>query len=257
MADYNINDLVIDSSTSTADLVINNTGLRVNIRTGSGADTITNQGQYVTIDAGMGNDSIISNGTSGYGSYASIDGGNGDDTIYIGRDNTVAGGLGDDMFIYRTGIGNAVLTDYAAVGDNDVIKIDGADTDLKGITESGNDYIIKVGAEYSLTLKEAKDKATSLRFRFNDFDSVTSSHSNLSIDGTGVDKIVVNSTGVEKVTIKGGAGGDTINSSGSYNVIDTGDGNDIINATGTTTSCRCRQEYHLRRNWRNYSGWCW
>ena len=79
-------------------------------------------------------------------------GGAGSDTLIGGKGNdTLTSGAGNDLFIYKSGDGNDVITDYTA---SDKISITGGSYTKSTV---GNDIKIKVGSG-SILLKDAKNK---------------------------------------------------------------------------------------------------
>ena len=73
----------------------------------------------------------------------------GNDTLNGGKGNdTLTGGAGADVFVYATGDGNDVITDYTT---QDKLRITGSYSTLT----SGNDVVVKVGSG-RMTLKNAK-----------------------------------------------------------------------------------------------------
>ena len=240
MADTNTNanePKIIDHRDDAQGVEINNTSndaeSKIIIYGSKYNDTINNEGVNVTIDGGNGDDLIYSNGADGKGASAVIDAGTGNDTIYIGNLNTVSGGIGSDLFIYNTGKGNATINDYSAYQDNDIIQVDGNANAFGGLNESGNDYIVKVGS-YELTLKDAKRNASSLRFRLNDYDSITSSVSDLNMDAS--ERAAIIDVSGDRVTIKSSDSDDTIKTSGESNVVNAGNGANSIISSGKDTS---------------------
>ena len=82
----------------------------------------------------------------------SIKGGEGNDTLIGGGSNdTLTGGEGSDVFIYNSGDGNDVITDYA---EEDRIKIESGTVSVK---KSGSNVIFTVGSN-KITVKGAADK---------------------------------------------------------------------------------------------------
>ena len=230
MADINMSD-------ATMGVAINNTGDaakdKIAIYGSRYDDTINNEGLNVTIEGDNGNDVINSHGVEGAGSNTVIDAGAGSDTIYVGNLNIVSGGRGSDLFIYNVGAGNATITDYSAYQDNDIIQVNGNAEAFGGLSESGNDYIVKAGS-YDLTLKDAKRNAASLRFRLNDYDSITSAVSDLNMDAS-ERAAIINSSGA-RVTIQGSNDDDTIIASGSTVSINAGNGDNIVAVMGTNST---------------------
>lgn len=133
------------------------------INGGAGNDSITAYSDDVTIKGGAGKDYIESYSDGGivYGDAGNdtIIGGDFDDVIYggAGKDSlsggkgkdTLSGGAGADTFVYKSGDGKDIITDYSA---EDKIKITGNFT----ASYSGNNVIFKVG-KGSLTVKNGKN----------------------------------------------------------------------------------------------------
>ena len=85
-----------------------------------------------------------------------IVGSKGNDIIYGAKGNdTLTGGAGNDIFIYKSGDGKDVITDYAA---GDKISLNTAFSD---VTLDGSDVVFTIG-KGSLTLQKAKGKTLTL-----------------------------------------------------------------------------------------------
>ncbi len=106
----------------------------------SKANEIAGGSLHDYLEGGTGNDSL-----SGF---------NGDDTLVggIGSD-TLTGGAGRDVFVYNSGDGNDVITDYGT--GKDTLQINNAE--IKMASVSGEDVILGVGTNY-ITLKGANGK---------------------------------------------------------------------------------------------------
>lgn len=88
----------------------------------------------------------------------SIVGGKNSDTLYGGKGNdTLKGGTGKDVFVYSTGDGKDVITDYTA--GQDKIKINKGTISKYAI--SGDDVVFTIGTG-TLTVKNAKTKRISI-----------------------------------------------------------------------------------------------
>ena len=102
-------------------------------------DTITANGNNLSINGGKNNDTI-----KVLGSLTTVTGGAGNDSI-------ISNSKGGNVFIYNSGDGNDVITDFA---ESDKIKIL---KETAEVTASGNDVIFTVG-KGSITVKNAADK---------------------------------------------------------------------------------------------------
>ena len=203
------------SGGNSADKIIYN-GSKASIVGGAGDDTIDNNGSSATILGGSGNDSIKNTGA-----LAVIVGGDGDDTLYAGNGSTLSGGDGNDVFVYTKGDGNSnavAVTDYRKLSDSelDIIKIDGGG-EITSVTNDGEDVKVAISSG-DLILKNAKDKP--LHFKLAAYDSIYSSKSDTTIDGSEVNDYIT-STG-SKNLICTGEGINSIRSTGEYNTIVSG-----------------------------------
>ena len=94
----------------------------------------------------------------------SIVAGSGADTLKGGKGaDTLTGGGGKDVFVYASGDGNDVITDYTA---SDKIKITGG---TYSTVTSGNDIKIKVGSG-SILLKNAKGRTLNINSSNSNFE---------------------------------------------------------------------------------------
>ncbi len=115
---------IINTGEGTDSILAN--GAANTITTGAGNDTIfmSNYSSNATInsynyvDAGTGDDSIYA-----YGHYQTLIGGSGNDTIWAnGTNQSISGGAGEDLFIFRTASDNITITDFS-IEDNDRILL--------------------------------------------------------------------------------------------------------------------------------------
>ena len=132
---------LINASSRTKAIKITGNTLANTIRGGSGVDTIY---------GGSGNDSILGNNGND-----KLYGDDGADTLIGGKGNdTLIGGNGKDVFVYASGNGNDVITDYTAGQD----KIKLTSGSISSSSLSGSDVVLKIGTG-SIKVKNAKDKS--------------------------------------------------------------------------------------------------
>ncbi len=140
--------VTIDGSAVTHDLTITGNKFSNKITGSSQDDTIDGGAGADTIFGGDGNDSIF----GGTGND-SIFGGTGNDSIFGGTGNdTLTGGNGADTFVYASGGGKDVITDYSS---GDKIRITSGS--ISRTSYSGKDVIFKIGSG-TLTVKNGKGK---------------------------------------------------------------------------------------------------
>ena len=90
----------------------------------------------------------------------SLNGGYGVDTITSGKgDDTMTGGGDNDVFIYTSGDGSDIITDYNvnSTGETDIIQL-GKKTTISKAEVSGNDYVFTIG-KGTLTVQNGADKS--------------------------------------------------------------------------------------------------
>ena len=125
-------------------------------------NTITGSSKADTIYGGIGKD-VIRGGAGNDNIYGdkgadSLFGGNGADTLDGGMGaDTLTGGAGNDVFVYASGDGKDVITDYTS--NQDKIKITG--NAISGTSVSGSDVILTVGSG-SIRIKDGKEKTLSI-----------------------------------------------------------------------------------------------
>ena len=142
-----------NTSTSTTLTVTNSTKSPVTV--GSAIKTINASSRTTAVKI-AGNS--LANSIVGGSGADSLSGASGADTLNGGKGNdTLIGGAGNDLFIYQSGQGNDVITDY--VTGQDKLKITGAKISKSSI--SGSDVILYVGTG-SIKVKNAKGKKLSI-----------------------------------------------------------------------------------------------
>ncbi|MDA7965354.1 CHRD domain-containing protein [Ruegeria sp.] len=113
---------------------------------GEGADTLEGGRGNDILDGGEGNDLICA--------------GTGDDIINGGEGNDrLEGNRGSDTFVFEANLGDDVITDFEAFADGDVLDLTSTDFDFDtfddlsaAISQNGDDVVIDLGAEGSITL---------------------------------------------------------------------------------------------------------
>ena len=244
------NDYIYSSTLYT----VNSSYGYVTIDAGEGNDTIYSNDPHVSINAGAGDDSIYSywNATS-----ITINGGEGADTIT--SSGLINGGAGNDNITanYNATVNGGMGNDSVSLSGNNVIQFaggDGADTIYNYSSDSrislpsgayytrstvGSNVIISLVSGGAMTLNDASDKNISIigGVLTTASNGVINNYiKNTSVNGTSYRDTINNYAG--GVTIKGGAGNDsiynstsasyTINNSYGYVTIDAGDGDDSI-----------------------------
>ena len=249
---------IVDASARSVDITIGGNYLPNSIYGGSGDDSICGETGNDFINGYAGNDTI--RGGSGndkiFGDYGndklygdagkdSLEGGNGKDflsggvgvdTLNGGKGNdTLTGGAGKDVFVYASGDGNDIITDYA-VGDK--IKITGAK--ISKASTSGTNVILTVG-KGKITLKNAAGKKLSI---YNNATALintivgasASNASNVTVDNSSSSTVTVGaavkcidaSKRTKAVALIGNALANTIKGGSAVDTIYGGAGNDSI-----------------------------
>ena len=194
----------------------------------------------------------LANSIIGGSGADSLSGATGADTLNGGKGNdTLTGGDGNDVFIYQSGQGNDVITDY--VTGQDKIKVTGAK--INKVSVSGSDVVLTVGSG-SIRVKNGKGKKLSL---YNNANTLTttviggssgtttssSTSTNLSVTNSTKSPVTVGSaikiidaskrTTAVKITgnalaniIKGGSGVDSIYGGSGNDSIIGNNGNDKL-----------------------------
>ena len=144
LANYATTTKTVDASAFTKKIQITGNNLGNTIKGGTGADTLIGGSKADTIYGGGANDKI-------YGETGAdkLFGDDGNDTITGGAGNdTLTGGDGKDVFVYGSGDGKDVITDYTAGKD----KIKLSSGEITSTSYSGSDVVFSVGSG-SITVK--------------------------------------------------------------------------------------------------------
>lgn len=174
-----------------------------------------------------------------------IDGGSGNDTL--------TGGAGADVFLYESGEGNDVITDYTAGQDS--ISIDGGA--VSAATANGSNVVLTIGRN-SLTLKNAANKNITISDNQGEFTTLVSGSSSSDTSSSGGSSstvltitnstkspvtmsssyitanaksrsTAVSITGNSKAnSIVGGKGADTLNGGSGNDTLTGGNGKDVF-----------------------------
>ncbi|MBQ7705745.1 MAG: hypothetical protein IJT73_10035 [Selenomonadaceae bacterium] len=122
----------------------------------AGNDTLYGGMGNDTLDGGKNNDVLYGNAGND-----TLNGGEGNDTLSGGEGNdTLTGGAGADVFVYRLGEGNDVITDYTA-SQKDKIQI--VNATISSSVTSGTDVIYTIG-ENTLTVKKAASQKITIEY---------------------------------------------------------------------------------------------
>ena len=215
------------------------------INGGAGNDFIGNAANNAVIDGGDGDDTISNNGSS-----VLADGGTGNDYIGNYRNNsfTINGGKGNDTISNNSGFENSsvygsnVLFKYTLGDGNDYILGFRNDSTLKISSDtystqlSGDDIIVYVGDD-SITLVGAASLST-VNIEREEISMIITGTSgdNNTLEGATINALdgddSIYNDYANNVSIVGGAGNDTINTSGANITIEGGDGDDEIVSSG-------------------------
>ena len=132
------------TSSYGSSLTAGSTAVSIDASARSSAIKIIGNAKNNVITGGSGNDSL--------------NGGKGSDTLTGGRGaDTLTGGDGKDVFVYSSGDGSDIITDYTA--GEDFIKL--LSGEIKGYTVKNNDAILKIGSS-AVTVKGAGTSAISV-----------------------------------------------------------------------------------------------
>ena len=228
------------------DSIYNDGGDCVSISGGAGSDSINSWGSRVTIAAGAGND-FVDNGSA----YSSLDGGSGSDSISnVSTNVTINAGTDDDsiqnsgsnvLFNYSAGDGNDSINGF---NETSTLKI-GSGSGTYSSQVSGSDILISVGDGVITLVGAASLKAVNIAGTYvnplllsgtSGADSIDNTLDGATINALGGDDTIANGgwwdsrfhDGGSNVSIKAGAGNDSIQNVGNNNTIDLGAGDDFI-----------------------------
>ena len=195
------------------------------------ANRIVGSDENDYIDGGAAKDTIIA--------------GDGNDTIYGGKGNdSLSGGAGADTFIYTTGDGNDVITDYAqedrisivgtartAISGNNVIfTVGSGKITVRGAADKIVTYIDSTGTNYYPNAPEpitVDGKGVTIRANY-EAASYTATSSIVTIDASEANhdmRIMGNGLAND---IYGGSGNDSINGGAKADTLSGGSGDDIL-----------------------------
>ena len=184
---------------------------------GNGVDELDGEGDQDYLEGGLGSDLI--------------DGGHGNDTLVGGSgSDTLTGGSGYDEFLFTTGDGNDVVTDFNPISD--ILKIDGQTVSLSsylnysGISfaEYDGGVIVSYGTGDTIDLQGAQMTGVVDGTDADDYISIGDVNTPAYVDAdgdfvtTGDDYI---DGGLGNDVLSGAAGADTY-------IFNAGDGNDIV-----------------------------
>ncbi len=195
----------------------------------------------------------------------SIVGGSGDDSLSGGADadtlngskgnDTLIGGAGNDVFIYQSGQGNDVISDYAAGQDKIIISSDFTSSlnDSNVILKVGNGSIkINNGVKKLISITDSDGNVASLLYGSKAKDTLIGSNSKDSIYGNDGNDLIDGGKGADFIeggvgadTIIGGKGKDTLSGGKGKNVFiyNNGDGKDTITDYKSTDSLQINGSY--------------
>ena len=226
------------TNSNSATITVNSSYQNIDASSRTNAVRITGNSLANTIEGGSGNDTIFGGAENdsilGNAGTDSLSGGTGADTLIGGKGNdTLTGGTGADVFIYDTGDGNDIITDYTS--GQDKIKITSGT--LSSSSLSASDVVLKIGngsikvknsVNKTITLVNSSNKTTALIHGSSGKDTIIGTSGADSLCGNaGADSL---SGGAGADTLIGGKGNDTLTGGTGANVFvyAIGDGNDVI-----------------------------
>ncbi len=226
-----------------------------------GNDTITSRGAYNSVNAGDGDDIINTyanaernysiNGGAGndtfniYGSSYIFRGGDGDDTFNIhsasyniingdSGTNTVTGSVGSNTTVNVVGA-NANIVDFAG-SETKTVNINGIDYTVTNNSTSANSLIYQVNSSTGrIIFRKATTSGMTIRGDANAVHNVQLASAYLTFYGGNNDDTIIISD--NQVTVRAGAGDDSISTSGyAYATIYGDAGNDRITISNQNSS---------------------
>ena len=232
----NLNDKIQDSTNNKQnnlsggdgdDIIITKSIGGSSIYGGNGNDTLTVTRGQNNVWGGAGDDVIHMGGNS-----AGVRGEAGNDTIYVtGTANNIYGGDGDDSFsisgsnnkIYGDAGNNTILADTGS--GNIRVDVDKANAYAVNFTTAGETKTVEInGINY--TIKSSSSNSTMI-YTINDSGQINFRSNGFVIRGD-INKAHNVLLSGANITFYGGNLADTIQSSGQYNSLYAGAGNDII-----------------------------
>ena len=229
----------INASSRTEPVYIIGNANANKIQGGSSADTIYGGAGKDSLLGGSGNDLLCGDAGNDF-----LSGGAGADTLIGGKGNdTLTGGAGKDVFVYASGYGDDVITDYTS--GQDKIKLTSGSVTSSAFDDS--DLILNIGSG-SIKIKNGKGKTitfidssgkssnksyqetSTLTVTDSDSATVTIDSSYQNVDASSRTKAVKITGNSLNNTIKSGKGNDTLTGGTGKDVFvyAFGDGNDII-----------------------------
>ena len=237
--------VTVGSSIKTINASKRTTNIKI---TGNASDnSISGGSANDSIYGGKGNDTILGNKGNDkiFGEIGNdiLYGGDGKDTINGGKGNdTLSGGAGADIFVYKAGDGNDIITDYAKEDKISITsgKVSKVTTSGKNVifTVGSNKITVKGGVDKTVTYFDSDGKHTYKKSSDNaklvtlteDYDKETYTMGDKlrTVDASAVE-LDIKITGNKYMNkIVGGAGNDTLIGGKSNDTLTGNDGSDIF-----------------------------
>jgi Ca2+-binding RTX toxin-like protein len=187
-----------------------------------GADTLSGDWGPNVLSGGAGNDTLRGN--------------EGNDTLIGGTGNDlVQGGLGNDTYVFAAGDGQDIVRDSISgwnSGGSDTLRFEAGITAGSVVVvqaDSGNDFVLKIGATDQITLDQAVSDWNSRIEETRFADGTTWTYAQLLANATtptAGDDTFYGSTDAE--TLSGGAGNDRLLGNDGGDTLIGGTGNDVL-----------------------------